>query len=301
MFRVALLVVGVVLLIPIALIFRSGGDGRVVETSGLPGAAAILETGAAATTIVLTAAPAAAPVETSALVTAPPSSLVAAVADVAAAAPAPTQPAPTAAATAAPTAAPTTRPSCNRTYEVAAGDYWLGIANSHGVSLGDLLDQNVATVDSPIFPGDEVCLPANASTPTTTRAPAPTTRATTTTRAPATTRPATTRPPATTTTTTAAPPANHYSRDEVVAIIRAVWPDELEEKAIAIATRESNLVPTVRNWCCYGLFQIYWNVHKRWLGDLGVTSAAGLYDPATNATAAFTLYQRSGGWGPWGG
>jgi len=220
--------------------------------------------------------------------------------------PAPTQP--TAPPTPAPTQAaatptPTTTParSCNRTYEVAAGDYWLGIAKAHSVSLRDLLAQNSATVQSPLFPGDDVCLPANASTPATTRAPAPTTRPATTTRPPATARPPTTTRATTTTTTTAAPPPNRYSRDEVVAIIRAVWPDELEEKAIAIATRESNLVPTVRNYCCYGLFQIYWNVHKRWLADLGITSAAGLYDPTANTTAAYTLYQRSGGWGPWGG
>ena len=56
MLRVTVLVVGVILLIPIALIFRSGDDGRVVQTAGLPGAAAILESGAAPTTLAMATA-----------------------------------------------------------------------------------------------------------------------------------------------------------------------------------------------------------------------------------------------------
>ena len=58
-------------------------------------------------------------------------------------------------------------------------------------------------------------------------------------------------------------------------------------------------MPTAKNFCCYGLFQIYWNVHKSWLADIGITSDQQLYDPATNARAAYALYQRAGGWGPW--
>jgi hypothetical protein len=179
---------------------------------------------------------------------------------------------------------------------VSAGDYWLGIARAHGVSLAALLAQNSARADTALFPGQSVCLPANATTPTTPRAPAPAT-----TKPPPAAAPPTTAKPTTTTAAAVAPPANRYSRDDVIAIIRAVWPDELEEKAIAVATRESNLTPTVRNYCCFGLFQIYWNVHKSWLKDMGITSAAGLYDPTANTTAAYALYQRSGGWGPWGG
>jgi hypothetical protein len=105
--------------------------------------------------------------------------------------------------------------------------------------------------------------------------------------------------PPPTTTPSAPPPANNYSREQVIQIIRDVWPDDLEEEAIRIATRESNLKPTVRNYCCFGLFQIYYSVHKRWLADLGITSAEMLYDPRANATAALTLYVRAGGWGPW--
>ena len=77
-----------------------------------------------------------------------------------------------------------------------------------------------------------------------------------------------------------------------------MWPDNLEDQAIAIATRESNLVPTVRNYCCYGLFQIYYTAHQTWLAAMGITSAAQLYDPRVNATAALALYN-SNGWAPW--
>jgi hypothetical protein len=77
-----------------------------------------------------------------------------------------------------------------------------------------------------------------------------------------------------------------------------VWPDDLEEEALRIATRESNLIHTAHNSCCYGLFQIYYNAHKTWLASIGVTSAAQLYDPQVNATAALALY-RNAGWAPW--
>ena len=82
-------------------------------------------------------------------------------------------------------------------------------------------------------------------------------------------------------------------------IIRDAWPDELEARALEIAYRESRYVPTAKNFCCYGIFQIYWNVHKSWLADIGITNDQQLYDPATNARAAYALYQRAGGWGPW--
>lgn len=81
-------------------------------------------------------------------------------------------------------------------------------------------------------------------------------------------------------------------------IIRFVWPDDTEDRAVRIATRESRLVPTARNACCYGLFQINYAVHRSWLADIGVTSPAQLLDPGTNARAALTLYDRAG-WQPW--
>lgn len=85
---------------------------------------------------------------------------------------------------------------------------------------------------------------------------------------------------------------------DVEAIIRDVWPDDLENEAVRIATRESNLQPGVRNACCFGLFQLYWTVHRGWLADLGVTDSSQLFDARTNATAALALYQRNG-WAPW--
>lgn len=89
---------------------------------------------------------------------------------------------------------------------------------------------------------------------------------------------------------------------DVETIIRDVWPDELEDRAVAIATRESNLQPAVinRNRDATGLFQIMWSVHRRWLcPELDVCSQSQLQDAGTNAHAAYALYQRAGGWGPW--
>lgn len=96
-------------------------------------------------------------------------------------------------------------------------------------------------------------------------------------------------------------PALHPSgpgSESVEAIIRDVWPDDLEDWAVRIATRESRLVPTVRNYCCYGLFQIYYSVHRGWLSNYGVNSPSDLYDPRVNATVALALYQQTGP-SPW--
>jgi hypothetical protein len=144
------------------------------------------------------------------------------------------------------------------------------------------------------------------STSATTAAPvkkAPSTTAApkvTTTPAPKATTPPTTKAPATTTTTAAAlaPPPNAYSKDDVEAIIRSVFPADQADQAVRIATRESNLVPTVRNWCCFGLFQIYFQMNQKTLAAIGVTSAEQLYDPRVNAEAAYAIWQRSG-WAPW--
>jgi hypothetical protein len=81
-------------------------------------------------------------------------------------------------------------------------------------------------------------------------------------------------------------------------MIRAAWPDDSEGEAVRIATRESRLQPDARNACCYGLFQIYFTVHRGWLAELGVTSAGQLLDAETNIAAALALFQRSG-WQPW--
>jgi hypothetical protein len=202
------------------------------------------------------------------------------------------------------TAPPVTVPPCGDDYELAAGDYWIRIADAADVSLADLLAVNGATVDTVLVPGGSICLPVGAATPapptTAPRAVAPTpTTAPTTNRSSATTPTVTTAPPAPTTTVPARPAA--VSAAEAVAIIRSVWPDELEERAIEIAWRESNHRSNVNNSCCYGLFQIHWEAHRSWLSSMGVTSAWQLYDAKTNAVAAYTLYQRAGGFGPWGG
>jgi hypothetical protein len=96
-------------------------------------------------------------------------------------------------------------------------------------------------------------------------------------------------------------PQQSVSRAEVIQIIRDAWPDELEERALAIAQRESKLQPRVvnRSGCCYGLFQIYYRWHKTWLPNVGVRSAQDLLDPRLNAAAAYRMYQRNNGWGPW--
>ena len=149
-------------------------------------------------------------------------------------------------------------PECPATYVAGAGDSWYRIADAAGVTPTELMNENLATVETVIFPGADICLPAGAAMPSqpvttteapvTTQEPASTSTAPATTEAPATTAPATTEAPA-------APPASALEAQQ---IIRDVWPDELEDKALEIAWRESNYIPTAYNgWCCYGLFQIY--------------------------------------------
>jgi hypothetical protein len=166
------------------------------------------------------------------------------------------------------------------------------------------MDQNLAGLETPIFPGDEICLPEDATVPAkpvVTTAPPATAAATTappTTVKPTTTTTATTVKP----TTTTAPPPAPVSTGDVQALIREIWPDELEERALQIAYRESNYKSSAYNGsCCYGVFQINWTSHRSWLSGYGIASANDLLDARKNITAAYALYQRSGGWGPWGG
>jgi hypothetical protein len=197
---------------------------------------------------------------------------------------------------------------CGDTYELAFGDYWIRIADAADVSLADLLAVNDATVDTVLVPGRSICLPVGSTTPAPPTSVATTTPRVTTTAAtnpPTTTQPS--RPTTTPTTTAPAPTTTAPVRpvavpaSEAVAIIRSVWPDDLEERALEIAWRESNHTSNVNNYCCYGLFQIHWEAHRSWLGTVGITSVSQLYDPVLNTTAAYTLYQRAGGFGPWGG
>jgi LysM repeat protein len=175
--------------------------------------------------------------------------------------------------------------ACAKTYTVVLGDGWLRIANRHSVAMKEVLAANAATASTFLMVGRKICVPANATTPT--AAPTTTVKATPTTKAP---RPAPTP--------TIYPPDRTYTPAEVEAIIREIWPDELEEEALRIAKRESHLNPRAQNYCCYGLFQIYYNVHKKWLAEIGITSGEQLLDPTTAARAGLKLYQRNG-WGPW--
>lgn len=177
------------------------------------------------------------------------------------------------------------------TYTVGRGDGWIAIAKKVGVTTKQLLAANGATARTVIHPGRTVCLPAGASAPASSTAPAaaPSSKSTVTPKLPAT--------PAATPSTTVV--VKTYTAAEVEAIIRQAWPDDLEDEALRIATRESNLKPGAKNSCCFGLFQIYFNVHKSWLQNVGVTSSGQLLDPTVNANAAYALYQRAGGFGPW--
>lgn len=186
--------------------------------------------------------------------------------------------------------------ACNNPYEVVKGDGWIVIAKRAGVTTKQLLAANGATAKTKLYPDRSICLPKGASVTTAPSTTAPAAPA----AAPKKKKGTTPAPPAAAPPTTAVQ-VRTYTASEVEAIIRQVWPDDLEDKAIQIATRESRLKPTARNWCCSGLFQIYYSVHSKWLKDIGVTNADQLLDPNVNAAAAYVLYQRAGSWKPWGG
>ena len=314
--RIGLMVGVMLLFVPIALSLRNDsppvrtaeiqGDGIVLV--GILPAPAPTQSSVAPETI----APTTIPITTALALTVAPTEAV--VITVAATAP-PTEPPTTAAkkkvvakttttqaaAKPAATVAQAADQACTSTYTIASGDSWSTIASRAKITMKALLAVNNATVNTLLLPGKNICLPAGAAAPgppsakppTTTQPPAATTQpkpaATTPTTPAVTSPPASTQPP---------PPANVYSRAQVTQIIREVWPDDLEDEAIRIATRESNLIPTVRNYCCYGLFQIYYSAHRTWLASMGIISAAQLYDPRVNATAALALYNISG-WAPW--
>ena len=155
--------------------------------------------------------------------------------------------------------------SCPRTYIAKRGDSWWSIAQKSNTTLNRVLKLNGAKTSTKILIGDEVCVPGQST------------------------------PVATT------PAIPKYTQAEVIQIIRDAWPDDLEERALFIAHRESKYQPGVinRSKCCYGLFQIYYRWHKLWLPEVGVTSANQLLDPRLNAAAAYRMYQRNNGWGPW--
>ncbi len=154
---------------------------------------------------------------------------------------------------------------CAKTYVAKRGDSWWSIAQKSNTTLNRVLKLNGAKTSTKILIGDEVCVPGQST------------------------------PVATT------PAIPKYTQAEVIQIIRDAWPDDLEERALFIAHRESKYQPGAinRSKCCYGLFQIYYRWHKTWLPEVGVTSAKQLLNPRLNAAAAYRMYQRNNGWGPW--
>ena len=152
--------------------------------------------------------------------------------------------------------------NCSATYTVKSGDSWWRIAEKNNTNLRKVLMLNKAKKTTKLLVGSTVCVPAPAQV---------------------------------------VPPAQKLTRAEVIQIIRDAWPDELEERALAIVQRESKLRPGAVNnaGCCYGLFQIYYRWHKSWLPNVGVNSAKDLLNPRLNAIAAYRMYQRNNGWGPW--
>ena len=86
---------------------------------------------------------------------------------------------------------------------------------------------------------------------------------------------------------------------EVEAIIREIWPDDIEVRALCIAKREANLRPDLNNWCCYGVFALYFTYIPNDLKQqFGIDDPSDLWDARTNIALAYQIYLR-GGWDPW--
>ncbi len=86
---------------------------------------------------------------------------------------------------------------------------------------------------------------------------------------------------------------------EVEAIIREIWPDDIEVRALCIAKREANLRPDLNNWCCYGVFAIYFDyIPSDLKQQFGIDEPSDLWDARTNIALAYQIYLR-GGWDPW--
>ena len=182
-------------------------------------------------------------------------------------------------------------PRCGLDYVVQPGDSWYGIASRAGVKAGPLAAVNGKTLSSPLKVGQTICLPEGARRPPTT---------TTTTRPPQTSGAQSgSQTSANDMRQVAYNPSRLYSRDEVEQIVRAVWPDHLENDALYVVQRESRFNPGSRSRCCIGIFQINWGSHKRWMANYGVTDPAQLLDPEVNARMALVTWERSGSWRPW--
>ena len=160
---------------------------------------------------------------------------------------------------------------CRKYFQARPGDSWSRIAARFSLSQTKLLALNGAKNSTKILIGDRLCLR--------------------------------TREIKATVVSEQAKPIQTHTGNEVVAIIREIWPDEFEELALLVARRESNLKPNVvggTNGCCVGLFQIYFSVHRVWLATIGVTESSQLLDARVNTEAAYKMFKRNGeSWKPW--
>ena len=167
---------------------------------------------------------------------------------------------------------------CTNPYTVVAGDSFYAIAIKMGVPQSEratYVAQIIWINHNPkvIHPGDSLCLPPRATDPV--------------------------DPPT--------PPRKEWTRDEVEKIILNLWPNMNEKVALAIAERESHLNPYSHSpgSCCYGLFQIYYEVHKaritrlyNFLGGQGTPGPGVLFRPKFNTLLTLQMW-REGGWHPW--
>ena len=158
---------------------------------------------------------------------------------------------------------------CARTYKVVRNDSWSRIADKSKVKMSELLEVNKATTRSMLLIGDVICLPKSAKVGQATGG------------------------------LKLAPPAERWTAKQAAAIIREVWPDRIEDRAVAIARRESKLNAASYSSCCVGLFQLHWQAHRSWMARMGIMSAQQLLDARVNAEAALELYRRNSGFGPW--
>jgi LysM repeat protein len=160
---------------------------------------------------------------------------------------------------------------CVKTYTVKKNDSWNRIAKNVQVAMSLLLKVNKANTNSMLLIGDVICLPRAAVTE------------------------AAARP------TMKLKPAKIYSVAQSTAIIREVFPDHLEGRAIELAKRESQLnAANYNGGCCIGLFQLHWQAHRSWMRNIGISSPEQLLDAHINAKAALALYKRSNSWAAWG-
>ena len=173
-------------------------------------------------------------------------------------------------------------PQCGAKFSVQLGDSWSLLADYAGVGTRELLQVNRANARTVIVPGDELCVPSGARM----RRPAPV----------ATTQPARR---ASSPKPVVVVAAKRFTVAQSTQIIRDVFPDALEKRALEIVQRESHTNAAAYNFCCYGLFQIHFQAHKSWLATIGVTSPSQLLDAGANARAALTLYKRSNSWAAW--